>query len=211
MANRKIVVLIICLCISRILLSQEQNAEPVHRYIGIGIRSSIFQISELPTKTVPPNKIFLNVDPIKYLRLEGHFGMYENSRQEIFNSYPNGNITVPLKEGSTLLGGGIFGVYPKDNIKFIAGLRLSQNKYKQDNVNSSGGSIPYAVADNGEINITAIILGGEYCFNKWFSIGAEFGLLSMKDTFHPWDQNIPSTTATTTVTESSIVFRFYPY
>ena len=204
--------LTICFCVARTFLTQAQETTaPAHRYVGIGIRSSVFQISELPIKTIPPNKIFLNVDPVKYIRVEGHYGMYSNSSEQIFSTFPNGTITIPLKENSTIIGGGIFGIYPKDNMKFMGGFRLSRNTYSKDETNSSGGGTPYVVTDNGEISITAFILGAEYSFNKWFSVGAEFGIVSMNDTFHPWDKNIPSTTSTTTITESGIVFRFYPY
>ena len=55
------------------------------------------------------------------------------------------------------------------------------------------------------------MLGAEYSFNKWFSIGAEFGFVTMKDNFHPANPLDPSTTSNTSISESSLVFRFYPY
>lgn len=206
--TEKIIALIISVWVSG-MFAQEPN-ELIHRYIGVGIRASVFQISELPVKTLPPNRILLNIDPIKYLRVEGHFGMYKSDHQESFNMYPNGNVLLTLNENSTLLGGGVFGVYPKDNVKFIAGIRYSKNKYNQDNLNFSNGN-PYIVTDKGDINILTYMLGAEYSFNKWFSIGAEFGYVTMKDNFHPANPSDPSTTSNTSVSESSLVFRFYPY
>lgn len=207
---RKIVVVIVTFLSGTFFTQAQETIEPIHRYIGVGIRVSVFQISELPNRTVPPNRILLNIDPFKYLRVEGHFGMYKNDYQESFNTYSNGSILLTIKENSTLFGGGVFGVYPKDNIKFIGGLRFSQNRYNQDNIDFSNG-IPVVVTDKGKINILTYMLGAEYSFNKWFSIGAEFGFVTMKDNFDPADPSNPSTTSNTSISESSVVFRFYPY
>jgi len=204
-------ILAVSMCFSGVLLSQTKETIGLdYRIIGVGIRSSVFQISEFSNKIIPPNRILLNVDPIKYIRLEGHFGIYSNERQVNYNVFPNGSALFTLRENSSLFGGGIFGVYPRENIKFIAGVRFSRNKYKQDNINSNATGTPYVIADYGEINIIAGILEAEYCFSKWFSIGADYGLVSMKDVFHPWDSSSPATT-TTYITESNFLFRFYLY
>lgn len=211
--NRKVLTLIISIFFLEMAYSQTQEVEEyIHRYIGIGIRSSVFQISELPTKTIPPNRIFVNVDPIKYLRVEGHYGIYSNEHEVYLGSNPPGKDKLTLKENSTLLGGGIFGVYPKGCIKYILGVRYSQNKYEQDVINASYSTpYPNVVTNHGEIDITSTILGAEFYFNKWFSIGGEFGIVNLNDVFTPWDTNEPSITTKTLITESSLLFRFHPY
>src|SRR3990170_385324 len=102
---RKIITLIVTFLSGAFYTQAQETTEPIHRYIGVGIRASVFQISELPIRTVPPNRILLNIDPIKYLRVEGHFGMYKNDYQENFNTFSNGNVLLTLKENSTLFGG----------------------------------------------------------------------------------------------------------
>jgi hypothetical protein len=187
-----------------------QNEDDVHRYLSVGVRSSVFSISELPVTVVPANRLLLSIDPVKYLRIEGHFAYYANQNQQVLSIFPTGTTVLTLKEHSALIGGGIFGIYPVHNIRFSAGVRFSQNNYDLDDINFSSGA-PSVVTDKGKIKIVAGVLGGEYLFGKWFSVGAEFNLVNMNDRYDPADNSLPVTTSKTTITESTLVFRFYPF
>lgn len=190
-----------------ISLPAQDAEEYQHRYIGIGIRASVFQISELPISVIPPNRLLVNFDPIKYARAEVHFATYSHSSE--MNTFTAQTLT--LKEKSTLFGFGAFGTYPCGKAKFIAGLRFSQNKYAWDDVLFDSFGNAYTAESKGSITIIAPVLGGEYYFSKWFSLGAEFSYVLMNDEYDPADPGAPSTTSSTTITESSLVFRFYPY
>lgn len=184
-----------------------QEPDPyVHRYVGIGIRTSVFQISELSMEMIPANRLMVSCDPIKYFRTEAHFAAYSRT-DELFLGVNKFN----LKERSTLFGIGVFGVLPYGDAKFLAGLRLSLNNYKEEYIRSDEFGNPVKAEDSGNIRIIAPAIGGEYFFSKWFSVGAEFSFMMLKDEFHPWDADAPDTTSTTNITESSLVFRFYPY
>lgn len=185
----------------------QESGEYQHRYVGIGIRASVFQISELPISIIPANRLLVNIDPIKYARVEFHFAGYTHSDEMTMLSTP----PLILKEKSSLLGFGVFGTYPCGKAKFIAGMRYSRNKYAMDDILFDSFGNPYTAEDHGTITIISPVIGGEYYFSKWFSIGAEFGYMLMNDEYDPADPGAPSTTSSTTITESSLIFRFYPY
>lgn len=188
--------------------SQDEN-DYVHRYIGVGIRSSVFQISELPVRIIPANRILINIDPIKYARAEFHFGHYFSTREVPYTSFSGSVQLLEIADKSTTFGFGVFGVYPVGKAKFIAGLRVSDNRYEEGDLDFDINGNPYVVTDTGKIGIIAGVLGGEYYFSRWFSVGAEFSIVSMTDVYSP--QGSEKTTTKTAVTESSLVFRFYPY
>lgn len=198
--------LTLILCFGWLVLSAQETDKYVHRYIGIGIRASVFHISELPLDIIPANRLMVSYDPIRYLRTEVHVAAYSHT-DELFL----GTSKFNLKESSTLVGFGVFGVLPCENAKFLAGIRCSRNNYMEDFVRFDENGDPFVAADEGQINIVAPVLGGEYFFSKWFSVGAEFSFMMIKDELNPWDTDVPSTTMSTTITESSLVFRFYPY
>ncbi|HEY4798232.1 MAG TPA: hypothetical protein VII99_04060 [Bacteroidia bacterium] len=182
-----------------------------HRYVGIGIRSAIFSISELQQSIMPPNRVMLSVDPIKYVRVEGQFGMYSNAKDQYVSSSP-APVMLKMKEGASISGCGLFGVYPIDKVKFLAGFRYMTSAYSKDNFQySTYGSVPAIVTDKGKITTISGVIGAEYNFSKWFSAGAEFSLLNMNDDFTPANPTSPKINSKTTITESCLVFRFYPY
>lgn len=185
--------------------AQDDDA-PVHRYIGIGVRASIFQISDLPMAVTPPNRIIVNVDPIKYARAEFQFGSYSHEN-ELFMSNQQ---PLNMKQSSVSIGGGVFGMYPVGKAVFLAGLNYTINNYSEDDVLFDNFGVPYVAASTGKVTGIAPTLGGEYYFSKWFSIGAEFSYLILNDEFDPADPNSPQQTSTTFITESSLVFRFHP-
>jgi hypothetical protein len=186
-------------------VNAQDNETYVHRYVGLGIRASIFQISELPISVIPPNRLLINIDPIKYARAEFHFGTYSHSYEL---SAPSS--TLKMTETSSLFGFGVFGMYPVGSVKFIAGARYSINNYSQTDLAFDTFGNAYTVEDKGKIGIIAPVIGGEYFFSKWFSIGAEFSYLMTTDEFNPADPNAENETTTTNITESSLLFRFYP-
>ncbi len=192
-------------------VSAQENDEYVHRYIGIGIRASVFQISELPVTIIPANRLLINIDPIKYARAEFHFGRYANTHELPYSSFSGPVQVLKLSDQSTTIGGGIFGTYPAGRAKFVAGLRVSQNNYEEDDIDFDTSGNPYVVTNEGKIGILAGVIGGEYYFSKWFSVGAEFSLVSMNDVYKPADPASADLTTKTSITESSLVFRFYPY
>jgi hypothetical protein len=112
---------------------------------------------------------------------------------------------------SQTIGFGVFGTYPVGKAKFIAGMRVSDNKYEEGDIDFDLSGNPYVVTNTGKIGITAGVLGGEYYFSKWFSMGAEFSIVNMTDVYSPADTTSEKTTTKTSITESSLVFRFYPY
>lgn len=182
----------------------QESDEYVHRYVGIGIRASIFQLSELNQSNFPANRIIVNVDPIKYARAEFHFGRYSSDYDLVMST-----TTLKPQEASTIIGFGVFGVYPVEKVKFIAGFRYSINNYAFDDVEFDQNSNPYLVEETGKITIASPVLGGEYFFAKWFSLGAEFSYLMAKDVFNPSGSS-PDQKSSYNVTESCLIFRFYP-
>lgn len=192
-------------------LVNAQDSGDKRTMIGIGIRSSVFQISELPIRIVPPNRLLVNVDPIKYARVEVHYGFYKNTREQLYSTFPSPYVIKKVTDKSNVYGGGVFGILPKDNFKFILGARYSMNIYELGDVDFDSSGNPYVVNNSGKIQSFSGVLGCEYHFSKRFSVGAEFSYINMKDTFTYADKTMPSLTSTTTVSESSLLFRFYPY
>src|ERR1051326_1172702 len=193
--------------------AQEKKADSSsHRYVALGIRSSIFQISELQQTILPPNRLLINIDPIKYIRVEGQFGIYSNTKQQSVSFSPGPPTTLKLNQKSSVTGIGLFGVYPVDKVKFSLGVRYINNPYSEDNIQTNPLGQPTVVTDKGTINTIAGVIGAEYLFSKWFSLGAEFGLLQMDYVFTPADYPThPKLTTTNTITETCLIFRFYPY
>jgi len=202
---------ILCLLQVPSVVAAQENDEYIHRYVGIGIRASVFQVSELPVNIIPPNRILINIDPIKYARAEFHFGRYASTREIYYSSFTGTPTLLKLKDVSTVVGFGVFGTYPVGKAKFLAGMRYSINNYEQGDIDFDTMGNPYVITNTGKISILSGVAGGEYYFSKWFSIGAEFSLVSMDDVFDPADPASQNQTTTTSITESSLVFRFYPY
>jgi hypothetical protein len=206
---KKYYVLALSFLLSVACYSQEKTEK--RQYIGIGIRSSVFHISELPVRVIPPNRLLVNVDPVKFARVEFHCGYYKNIREQTFSVFPGTYRILKFAEKSSIYGGGVFGILPKENFRFILGARYSINNYSQDDVNFDSGGNPYVITNSGKINIVSGVLGCEYNFSKLFSVGAEFSFIRMSDKYTPADKTMPALTSTTNISESSLVFRFYPY
>jgi len=184
-----------------------------HRYIGLGIRAFGLQLTELLSTQVPPNRIVLNIDPHKYFRIEGQFGIYKRTSETKYST-GTGTVTLNPVNKSTFFGFGLMGLYPKDNARFIGGLRYSINNYSDDTPFGSGSPpyVPYLVTNKGKMTLISGIIGGEYFFAKFFSIGAEFTVSSIKDVYKPYSltSSDPNTTKTF-MTEGNLIFRFFPF
>jgi hypothetical protein len=208
---KKLIIVCTIIMTSLSLYSQDPEKKEQHSYVGLGIRASVFQISELPNYVMPPNRLLLNIDPIKNLRFEGHFAYFKTSSEIPVSIYPTGTRNMTLTQKSALFGGGVFGLIPVDKVKFIIGMRYSSNHYSDDNILYNSSGTPYVASDEGKINALSGVIGGEYHFAKWFSIGAEFSYMRLKDVLSPASSTTPDLTTKTSITESALIFRFYPY
>ena len=197
--------------------SQEQKPEPSeHRYVGLGIRAGL-QLSDLLASYVPPNRLILNIDAHKYFRIEGQYGLYHNTGEVNVQYYnpATGNLstkTLNPEAKSSFLGGGVMGLFPSGNTRFIGGVRYSINNSSEDEINSWSSTVPTMSKSTDKMTIISGVIGGEYFFVKNFSVGAEFTFSSMKEIYTPpIFYGSTSTTSKTTMTEGAVIFRFYPF
>jgi hypothetical protein len=191
---------------------QSQESFP-HRYVSIGIRAAGIQVSDLTARAYPANRLILSLDPLKYVRLEGQYGVF--SRTSTATIQQGGTSSeVELHDKSRYAGFGIMGMYPKDRGRFFAGLRYGINKYSDESVFSSFSSPGNSVDENtGKMTVLSGMIGGEYFLARFFSVGAEFSVASVKDVFEPSSlaSNSEKSTDKTLLTEGNLVFRFYPF
>lgn len=174
-----------------------------HRYLSLGVRASGIQVGDLMGRAVPANRILLSVDPIKFMRIEGQFGMYSKKTEA------SDNIKIELKDKSSLFGFGLFGMYNKDRGRFYAGPRYGIINYSEEH--ESGFSSTSVVKSTGKMSVFSFVLGGEYFLARFFSVGAEFSIVSMKDTYNDGEDSSSDEVDKTTMTEGNLVFRFYPF
>ena len=211
-------VLLICMAATGPLMSaaqqqqqqQQQQENFPHRYLSLGIRPPGIQSSDLASRAYPTSRLVLALDPVKYFRLEGQFGVY-NTTSSREDSQAGGSTTLELHSKSTFAGFGIMGMVPVDHGRFIAGIRYSVNKYSDDEVFDYPS---YAVDENtGKMTFFSGMIGGEYFIARFFSIGAEFSVSSVKDVYEPSSlaSNPSPETDKTILTEGNLVFRFYPF
>lgn len=187
-----------------------------HRYVGLGIRASGLQVSDLLSNPVPPYRLILNIDPIKYIRIECQYGFYSSKFDQKVTTSTGGTITLVPTQKSTFISGGIMGLYPIGNARFNFGVRYALNKYSDDDVYStsswSNPSNPFLVTNTGKRTLISGVIGGEYFFAKFFSVGAEFSFGTIKDVYTMAAVYVsPPTTSKTTMTDGSLIFRFYPF
>lgn len=184
-----------------------------HRFIGIGIRTPGLQFNDIVSNATPVNRLLINYDPIKYFRIEVQYGMYDKKTTETVSGYyapPPSTVTLETK--STFIGMGIMGLYSSGKARFVGGIRYSVNNYfaEQAGYYSSSSTV---TRNTGTMTLITGMIGGEYFFVKYFSVGAEFSVSSVKDIYTP-GANMSSTTNETNnilLSETSIVVRFYPF
>ncbi len=189
------------------------SASIKHRYFGLGIRAGGLTLVDLLSTSVPPFRIIANIDPVKYVRLEVQYGLYKNTTEQM-GTTSTSTITLNPIQKSSILSFGFMGMYPAGNARLIAGLRYGINNYSTDQIYYPSGwpqPNPYLVTNTGKRTMFSGVLGGEYFFVKYFSVGAEFSILSIKNIeTQAGVYNTPPTTSKTLMSEGCLMFRFYP-
>lgn len=184
-----------------------------HRYFGVGVTANIFRANELNNFDIPANRLYINIDPIKYARFDFQFGTLKIERTQTFMYFDFlGNQveqSLDLVNKSSLWAIGAFGQYPIGDMKVYAGIRFGKSKYQSQFVDFVGPN--YKVSTNrGKKKYIEPTVGFEYLFGSRFSVGGEFRMLLLEDSFTPSQANGPDI-STMNITESSIFFRFYPF
>jgi hypothetical protein len=183
---------------------QQPKEQYKHRYIGLGVRAAGIQLSDVDSRFIPPNRLIFDLNPVKFFRLECQWGVY-NKTHEVEN--PSGNID--LKSKSHYIGIGIMGLYPVERAKFMGGVRYGVSKYSEDEYIEYPS--PTLAESTGKTTQLSFVIGGEYFLARYFSLGAEFSLSSLKDDFNPAEPSSENLNDTKLLTEANIVFRFYPF
>ncbi|HQQ95492.1 MAG TPA: hypothetical protein PLQ93_13140 [Bacteroidia bacterium] len=178
------------------------------RYFGIGYRLGAFQTSELNSNFYPVNRLFLNVDPIKYLRADFQWGI-SNSSQE--RSITGGTgipqvLTMSVKNSVMMIG--LMGTYQFDDLLMYCGLRFGNNKSSSDNLDYSSTGY-YIVTDELKGTSLAPVLGGEYRFGNRFAVGAEINYMMINQTMDPGSVGAPNMKSKQNLLETSAFFRFF--
>ena len=174
--------------------------------LGLGIRTSIFQLSDFEYSDFPPNKLIINYDPIEHLRVEAQFGMYRSDDNE--NAGSTGLKPVDQRYVYAL---GVHYIHKLDKVKFAAGLRYLISDFSNEFIYyaASGNKI---AKEREKSSGVSLVLGGEYFLAKWFSVGAEIAANRTQIDFTPAAETMSDDyTKNITLTESSVIFRFYPF
>ncbi len=192
------------------LNAQEKKVE-FKRCLGVGLSLPLLQIHEMAEDVIPGKRLLIDYDPFECLRVEGHWSMYDKDHITNFTYTPSGRvITLNMKERSSLIGAGLFGVYPKNHWKYIAGFRFSKDNYDVDEVELSE-TVPEVVKDHGSVKVIAGVLAAEYYFNPWFSLGGELSIMQMNNSFYT---SVTSNLVKSTqkgILELGIALTFYPF
>jgi hypothetical protein len=206
----------VIICLAALTATAQQQSAPTqqesfpHRYLALGVRVAGIQVSDLTARAYPTNRLVLDIDPHQYFRIEGQLGIYSSKSEQEITSFNSGTNTLELHTKSTFLGFGIMGMYPKDRGKFTAGLRYSLDNYSDEDVNSNAQ--PVVFKNTGKMSMISGVIGGEYFLARFFSIGAEFSVSSVKDKYTPSSAGYNTEeTNTTLLTEGSLLLRFYPF
>lgn len=202
---KKIIVLLL-LC--DLGLAQEVK-ENTPRYVGIGYKLGVFQTSDLYSNFSPVNRFLLNVDPIKYLRLDVQYG-FSNASNEQFINYVGGPQKVTLDNKKSVLQFGAFGTYAFDDMLMYLGIRYGFSNASNDQISYTG--LSYTIETNKEnSNILSPVLGAEYRFGNRFSVGAELSYLIIKSEYDPGNLNAQNTNSSLNLLETTAFFRFFPF
>ena len=187
-------------------IAQEQSKEnQKHRYTGFGIRLPGVQVGDLQSRVTPPARIIFSLDPLEYFRLEGQYGFISTSQESTDPSAQK----VKLDGSSSVFSFGAMGMYPKGNARLIFGIRYGVGNYKQESWESYPDE--KIVESTGKTKTFSGVIGGEYLVAKFFSIGCEFSLSSMNDTYHPASTTSGPVESKVAMSEGNIILRFYPF
>lgn len=189
--------------------NSETNAEKKHRYFGFGVTTNLFRSSELSNFDIPGNRFYLNVDPIKYARVDFQFSTNKTSYVQTMN-----NRDFNLEDYSKVWAIGFFGQLPLDDMSVYIGVRYGKNKYQNQHVQSDyiypSGYTYFSVSDDGVKRYIEPTIGGEYRFGNRFSVGGEFRILFLEDEYSAYGATSLDVT-NLVISESSVFFRFFPF
>ena len=200
--------IIVFLFLANFSLAQEASDKP-HRYLGLGYKLGIFQTSDLYSNFAPVNRLMLNVDPIKYLRIDVQYGFSNASNEQfMYNGGVQQKVTLDSKK--SVLQFGVFGSYEFDDMMMYLGVRYGFGNASNDQINYS--SPMYVTETNTEkSNILSPVLGAEYRFGNRFSVGAEISYLIINSEYDPANALAQNTNSSLKLLESTAFFRFFPF
>lgn len=184
---------------------QQQQEKEKHRYAGFGIRLPGIQVSDIDARALPPSRIIASLDPIDYFRIECQYG-FSSSKREATEVSAN---KIELEARTSVFSLGVMGMYPKGNARFIFGFRYGVGNYKEEEWETYPDE--KVVESTGKTKTISGVIGGEYLVAKFFSIGCEFAISSVKDEYHPASDSNGPINNKASLTEGNIIFKFYPF
>jgi hypothetical protein len=191
--------------------AQENSERDKPLRIGIGVRGNTFSQNEMNMRVMPPAKMYLNFDIMKYVRLDLQIGFSKKKTDAVF---PN-NYKMTLTDKTYVFAFGLFGMYKVDKVNFYGGLRFGRIGYSWDDTfYYPNANTPTRYLNEGKVGTMHFTFGGEYFLHSKVSIGAEIGLGIFHDTFTPGNPGQAIAPAVqkskTTGTDIALLFRFYP-
>lgn len=200
--------ILVLLLLANVCAAQE-TTEKAHRYLGLGYKLGIFQTSDLYSNFAPVNRLMVNVDPIKYLRIDVQYGFSNSSNEQfMYNGGVQQKVTLDSKK--SVMQFGAFGTYEFDDMMMYLGFRYGFGKASNDQINYTGTM--YVTETNREkSNILSPVLGAEYRFGNRFSVGAEISYLIVNSEYDPANINAQNTNSSLKLLESNAFFRFFPF
>lgn len=195
---------ILLVLIQSVSMAQATDALP-ERHFAMGVRSSLFQSSDLTLANIPPSRFIFQYDVVPEFRAELQIGGY-NREEEMDGA------SDKLKDNAIT---GVLGVHlikTIEHAKFTTGFRYGWSQVNDEYFNYAGNGGSKST-DKESIQIYSLVFGGEYFLAKWFSVGAEFAPVYMVDDFKTKDESTgdtsPTNTASSLATETNLLFRFY--
>ena len=197
-----IAALFICSSSSAQQLQQENEK---HRYAGFGIRLPGLQAGDFESRALPPARLIFSLDPIDFFRIEAQYGFF-SSNVEV--SDPTADETM-LEGKSSVITLGLMGMYLKGKARFILGFRYGIGNYSQEYWESFPDE--KVMENTGKVKTLSGVIGGEYLVARFFSIGCEFSISSMKDEYLSASSTNGTVNSKAMLTEGNVVFKFYPF
>lgn len=196
-------ILFIWLTLPLISSAQNSTAPSTNNIFGIGVRTAVFQPSDLQGDVTPTSKVFANFDPTSNFRGELFFGYLSNSTK-------TGPANLELTDECTQMGFGAYYLKNVEKVRFAAGFRCAFFTAAADDVDYSISGAPEIVTSRNKGFTVGPVFGAEYFFSKSFSVGADFQLAISNSNLQPAGATSDMETKSTT-TETNLMFRFYPF
>jgi hypothetical protein len=184
---------------------QQQQESEKHRYAGFGIRLPGLQAGDFESRAFPPARIIFSLDPIEFFRVEAQYGFFSSSVEA---SDPTADETM-LQGKSSVVTLGLMGMYPKGKARFIFGFRYGIGNYSQQYWESYPDE--KVMENTGKVKTLSGVIGGEYMVARYFSIGCEFSISSMKDEYSSASSTNGPANSEAMLSEGNVVFKFYPF